>query len=130
MAVTLAGIEIPADIQWIDEFSGFGVGQTITPTLTGALVVEEVAQPAGRKITLRSNGAAWVTRDTVEQLAALAATPLDGTTLTLSWHGTDYDVVFDRSSGDGFSATEVIRLAASIQGATHPYDITINLITV
>jgi len=129
MAVKLEGIALPDDIQWVDEFSGFGVGQTITPTLTGALVVEEAAQPAGRKITLRSDRDVWVERSVVQQLAALAATPLDGATLTLSWHGTDYDVVFDRSQGDGFSASEVLRLAGSAQGADHPYEISINLIT-
>lgn len=128
MAITLEGITLPADLQWTDEFSGFGVGQTITPTLTGSLVVEETAQPEGRNITLTSDGASWVERSTVEALAALAATPLDGTTLTLNWHGTTYAVVFDRSRA-GFEATEVMRLAGDKQSATHPYLITLNLIT-
>jgi len=128
MAITLAGITLPADLRWTDEFAGHGVGQTITPTLTGALVVEETAQPVGRPITLESAGAAWVERSTVEALAALAATPLDGTTLTLDWHGTTYSVVIDRGRG-GLEATEVLRLAGDQQGATHPYLLTLNLIT-
>lgn len=127
---TLAGIQLPADLLWEDEFAGFGVGQTITPTLTGALVVEESAQPVGRPITLRSAGGAWVTRATVEALATLASTPLpDGATLALTWSdGRSFEVVFDRSSGAGFSAEEVYRVRADDQDAAHPYEITLNLI--
>ncbi|MEO1080057.1 MAG: hypothetical protein AAFY29_10925 [Pseudomonadota bacterium] len=129
--VTLEGIQLPDDIQWTDEFVGFGVGQQITPTIGGSLVVDENPQIGGRAITLSSNGAAWISRQTVEQLAALAATPLaSGTTLTLVWgDGRTFDVVFDRSSGNGFEAEEVMRTAAANQAATDFYLITINLIT-
>lgn len=128
MPVTLGGIALPDDIQWIDEFSGFGVGQTITPTLTGALVIEESAQTEGRKVTLSSNGA-WVSRTVVESLATLAAAPLNNATLTLVWaDARTFQVVFDRTSGDGFSAQEVKRLGAGKQPGTHPYNIEINLL--
>jgi hypothetical protein len=131
MPITLEGITLPPDLQWTDEFSGHGVGQVITPTLTGALLVEETTQTQGRPITLESNGAAWVTRSTVEALAALAATPLaEGSTLTLAWaDGRSFDVVFDRSRGPGFRAQEVQRLAAGIHENTHPYLIQITLLT-
>lgn len=129
MPVSIAGITLPEDLLWTDEFKGFGVGQSITPTITGALLVEEFDQPEGRPMTLSSAGAAWVTRSTVEALEALAATPLDGTYLTLVWgDGRQFEVVFDRSSGPGFSATEVKRLAAGAQTPAHKYLIDLNLI--
>jgi hypothetical protein len=131
MTISIDGIELPSDLQWVDEFSGHGVGQVITPTLTGALLVEEVAQTKGRPITLASNGAAWVQRSVVEQLQALAATPLpDDTTLPFVWDdGRTFDVVFDRSRGPGFSATEVVRRAGGIQTSAHWYTINITLLT-
>lgn len=129
--VSLDGIVLPDDLQWIDEFSGFGVGQLIQPTLTGALLVEETAQTKGRFITLESGNGSWVTRATASQLATLAATPLAAnTTLPLVWgDGRTFDVVFDRTRGPGFRAVEVRRLAAGAQTADHKYTITLNLIT-
>jgi hypothetical protein len=127
--VTLAGIVLPLDMVWVDEFSGHGVGQVITPTLTSALVVEESAQPSGRKFTLESDGA-WVDRSTVLALQALVETPLDGTTITLVWaDGRTFGVVFDRGSGAAVEAEEVYRLAAGDHTATHVYSLTLRLIT-
>lgn len=128
MAITLEGIALPSDIQWTDEYQSFGVTQTVTPTLTGALVVEESVQQAGRKITLASNGGAWVYQPTLDALLALAALPLDGTTLTLNWNGTLYSCVFDHGS-TAVEAEEVLRLADHAQTDQHPYFVTIRLIT-
>lgn len=130
MPITLAGVEIPDQIQWVDEFAGFGVGQQITATLTGALLIEENAQPDGRPITLESGAGAWATREQVEALDALAATPIaDGATLPLVWAtGETFDVVFDRSSGNGFSAEEIIRVAPAFHSVTHPYAIKLSLL--
>lgn len=130
MIPTLEGIQLPEDIQWEDEFSGFGVGQVITPTLTGALIVEEFGQTAGRPITLTGDGHSWVYRSTVEALSTLVATPLSNQTLTLVWaDGRSFDVVFDRSRNNGLKAQEVQRMAASIQTTEHYYTIEINLLT-
>lgn len=130
MAVILAGIELPDDIQWIDEFAGHGVGQVITPTLTGALLVEENEQTEGRAMTLDGGRGSWIDRDKAEALAILAATPLeDGATLLLEWaDGTLYDVVFDRSSGNGFQAEEVNRVARNFQGGNHEYFLKLTLL--
>ena len=73
--ITLAGIELPDDLDWEDEFGWEPVGQVITPTLSGAIIVEESVQSEGRPITLRSDGEAWVKRSTVLELQALAAVP-------------------------------------------------------
>lgn len=131
MPVVLEGITLPADIHWIDEFAGHGVGQTITPTLTGSLLVEENAQPDGRPMTLDSGGSAsWVERVDVEALAALAAAPIeDGETLSLEWaDGRTFEVVFDRSRGTGFEASEVLRLAANSHSYDHPYLVKLTLL--
>lgn len=129
--VSLEGIPLPSDMRWIDEFTGFGVGQIISPTLTGSLLVEETPQVAGRRITLRSDGA-WIEKSVVQSLESLAATPLaSGTTLTLIWDdGRLFDVVFDRTRGTGLQATEVKRLRAGAQQASHKYNIQLDLITV
>lgn len=130
MAVILEGIELPDDIQWIDEFSGHGVGQTVTPTLTGALVVEESEQTEGRPMTLDGGRGSWISRSKAEAIALLAATALeDGETLALEWaDGTNYEVVFDRSRDNGFQATEVQRVSRVFQGAEHQYFIKLNLL--
>jgi hypothetical protein len=130
MPVTLAGIALPNDIQWVDEFSGHGVGQVITPTLTGSLFIEETIQPEGRPMSLESGDGSWVERSVAEALATLAATPLDNSnTLTLVWAtGATYEVVFDRSRGNGFQADEVIRVSPEFHGNDHPYYIKITLL--
>ena len=39
--ILLAGIELPADLQWTDEFTGWRVGQAVKTSLTGARIVQE-----------------------------------------------------------------------------------------
>lgn len=130
MTVSLEGITLPEDIEWVDEFVGFGVGQSIAPTLTGSLVIEENTQVDGRSITLRTGDEAWVDRSVVEQIDALAATQLaDGQTLTLVWgDGRTFDVVFDRSNGRPIEALPVIRRAAAAQTPKHPHSLSIQLL--
>ena len=129
MAITLEGIVLPDDIQWTDELVSHSVGQVQTPTLTGALIIEESAQAAGRPITLASGNGAWVTRATALALTELAATPRpDGTPMTLIWgDGQTFDCVFDRASGEAVTATEVYRLAAKDQSPVHPFKVVIKL---
>ena len=52
MNVTLNGLHLPDDLIWRDEFDWAPVEQVVTPTLSGALLVEETAKPEGRPITL------------------------------------------------------------------------------
>ena len=76
MSASLAGIELPYDIQWNDEHTAWKVGQIIRATLTGALVVQESAMQAGRPITLRSfddGGMRYVAPITLATLDALRA---------------------------------------------------------
>ncbi len=85
----VTSIALPPDLRWTDEFAWSPVGQVSTVTLTGALIVEEAAQQAGRPITLSSvvNGSQYtavVDRSTVEALQALAAIPGALMVLTLA----------------------------------------------
>jgi alpha-D-ribose 1-methylphosphonate 5-triphosphate synthase subunit PhnH len=76
MTATLAGIALPDDIQWVDEFTAWRVGQLIRPTLTGALIVQESALQAGRPITLQGfddGSNRFVAPITLAQLQALQA---------------------------------------------------------
>ena len=43
-------IDLPADLQWSDEFTAWRVGQQARTSLTGALIVQESARQAGRPI--------------------------------------------------------------------------------
>lgn len=81
--IALAGIELPADLQWTDEFTGWQVGQQVRTTLTGALVVQESKRQAGRPITLQStrDGNAWVG---VVPLPVLRALQVSESTLQLA----------------------------------------------
>ena len=54
MTITLGGITLPEDLQWVDEFTAWKVGQVIRPSLTGALIVQEAAMQAGRPVTLQT----------------------------------------------------------------------------
>ncbi|EKT4100293.1 hypothetical protein [Stenotrophomonas maltophilia] len=60
--ILLAGIELPADLQWTDEFTAWRVGQQVRNSLNGAMIVQESARQAGRPITLQTtrDGTAYV----------------------------------------------------------------------
>lgn len=100
MPITLVAgtttIELPDDLIWIDEFGWSPVSQAIDLSLTGALIIQEGAQAAGRPMTL-AGGAdfGWASRSLVKQLSQLAATALRVMTLTLH-DGSGYNVMFRR----------------------------------
>lgn len=132
MTASLAGVALPDDIQWTDEYTAWKVGQIIRPTLTGALVVQEAALQAGRPITLQgfddggSRYVAPVTLATLNALVALEETagaasmtlvlPASGDTtrsFTVRWRRTDGPAIEARpikyqipaEAGDWFLAT-------------------------
>lgn len=77
---TLAGITIPDDLEWVDEFTWSPMAQQIEVATAGSLIIEESKQLAGRWISLRSwnegsNYAAVVDHSTVLALKALAEVP-------------------------------------------------------
>jgi len=114
-------IDLPPDLQWVDEFGWSAVEQIKEYSLTGALIVQQGVKVKGRPFTLKSNGASWVKRSVVEQIQAFYNTP--GNVFTLTIDGTSYSFLFERP--DGFIASEVGRLVRSAQGPDYPFTIEI-----
>jgi dipeptidyl aminopeptidase/acylaminoacyl peptidase len=89
MSAHLAGVTLPDDLEWVDEFDRSPVSQQVEVSLAGALIVEESAQLTGAPITLRSgqsgsNYWALADRATVIALQALADARLPGRVNRLS----------------------------------------------
>ena len=115
MTASLAGIALPFDIQWADEFTAWKVGQLIRPTLTGALVIQESALQAGRPITLRGfddGGMRYVAPITLATLNALRALEetAGGASMTLILPAAgdttrSFTVRFRRTDGPAIEAT-------------------------
>ena len=75
-------IELPDDLEWVDEFSWTPVAQSLEYGATGALFIQESTKQAGRLITLEgADDMGWITRDTAEALQALK--DVAGTEMTL-----------------------------------------------
>lgn len=114
--ITLAGITLPGDLYWSDEFTAWKVGQSIKTSLTGARIVQESALQAGRPITLESSqeGRNWVAVVTLDVLRALQgsesvprSTPL---VLTLPAHNSGartFNVAWRRSDGAALEAKPI-----------------------
>lgn len=123
--IKLNTIELPDDLEWPNEFTHEPVGQTVTPTLTGALIIEPQLKPEGRPITLQSNGGSWASRSLVQQLAELNRTTEP---MTLTIYGQAYTVMWDREEDTSFKAVPIMRFA---EPGEHPfYYITLRLLEV
>ncbi|MNF44870.1 hypothetical protein D3C84_259880 [compost metagenome] len=116
MNVTLNGLLLPDDLIWRDEFDWAPVEQVVTPTLTGALLVEETPKPEGRPITLVGH----CPRATVLSLKVLEAQVAQLLTLTLL-DGLQREVFWRRP---GVVATPLIEMADPEAG--EPYALTLN----
>lgn len=135
--LTLAGIELPADLYWSDEFTAWKVGQSQRTSLTGALVVSESAQQAGRPITLETtnSGSAYVAAvslDVLRQLQALESAPRDTPmTLVLPAHNSGtrtFQVLFNRAGGAAIEAEPLLFKSPYFDGDY--FSITLRLIQV
>ncbi len=135
--ITLAGISLPADLQWSDEFTGWRVGQDVKTSLTGAQIIQEAARQAGRPITLSSSrdGSAWVGVIDLAGVRALQElesipriVPMD---LVLPAHNAGdrtFQVGWRRTDGAAFEAS-ALRFAAPAYD-TDLFSITLRLMTV
>ncbi len=107
MAITLThtpasaepiSIELPDQLDWVDEYSWSPVAQNKTYSITGALLIQSATRQAGRPITLEGRiDTAWCPRSLVDQLYAWAATP--GIVLSLTLRGIARSVTFDHEKG-------------------------------
>jgi len=88
-------VQLPQDLEWTDEFTWSPVLQTVTTTLTGALVIQESVQKKGRPFTLQGkDDMGWIKRSKAVELMRMRDTP--ALTLKLQyveWNGTDYGTV-------------------------------------
>ena len=127
MAITLDAISLPDDLIWVDEYSWTSVVQSQKRSLSGALIIQENTQTAGRPITLTGDAdSAWITKATLDLIKAKNDTAdLD---MTLDYHGIQYTVRFDRSSGSPLDVSQIFQLANP--NSDHIYSITLKLITV
>ncbi len=92
--IPLTSIELPDDLEWIDEMSWTPVAQTSTFGVTGSLYVQVGTKLAGRYITLEGKtDMGWITRETVLELITLR--DLAGREMTL-WleDGRSFNVIF------------------------------------
>ncbi len=125
--ITLDAIELPGDLEWTDEHAWSPVRQNIEFSLTGAMIVEESSQQAGRPITLEGgSGSCWITKAQVE--AIQAKVDQAGLEMVLNYHGTAYDVMFLRDRGNPFDARLVRRIENP--GADDYYHFTLRLMEI
>ena len=77
-------VELPDDLEWIDEFTWTPVAQNTEYGATGALFIQESEKQAGRTITLQGEeDMCWIPRSTVLALQALYSQTDKEMTLTL-----------------------------------------------
>lgn len=110
MPLTIDAITLPEDLQWVDEYEWDGVGQSVSRSVTGALLVQEQSKLHGRTITLVGGpDGGWVTRAMVDSLKAKAdASPAMALTMP---DGRTFNVRFNRQDGPPIEAQQVMRFA-------------------
>lgn len=110
LAVGATIVTLHPDLYWADEFDWHPVQQNVERSLTGALVVDLAAIPNGRPISLRpvDNRSAWMTRETVEQLQAWAATP--GQEMELTLRGVTRTVMWRHQNPPALAAEPVVHM--------------------
>lgn len=117
-------IDLPAGLQWRDEYGWTPVEHSTDYSLAGNLVVQEATRQDGRPITLYGGTeGAWITKAVLDQLYAMASVPNQPLTLAL-WDRT-FSVMFRRPP---FEAQEIMRYANP--GPDQFYAVTINLMEI
>jgi len=114
MNISLNELTLPDDSVWRDELAWAAVVQTLTPTLTGALIVEEAPLPMGRPITLvgvATRGLILQLKDLEDQVnPVMTLTLLDGVGRTVIWRrpgvqATPIDEYADPDDADPYNLT-------------------------
>ena len=115
---TLAGIELPDDLAWTDEFRWTPYAESAEHALDGALIVEtSPAAQAGRPITLEGGrDRAWIGHDKLESLRTLlgeqsmALELWDGRQFTVGWRHADRPLEATEYIGSGWWHSLTLRL--------------------
>lgn len=123
-------IDLPAGLQWTDEFAWSPLGRLIGWSVSGALVIETETNPrqSGRPVTL-SGGTnyAWVQRN---DLLTLQAWREAGTTFSMTLADSRVMQAIFRDEDDAIQARPVRFPAPSIIPATEPYQLTLKFMEV
>ena len=123
---TLATVQIPRGLVWVDEHDWTPVESATEYSITGALLVDAGTRLAGRPITLQADtDAGWMPRSTLLQLQALAAVAGATYALTLA-DGRAFTTMF--APGQPITARPIAR--PELPASTHPYVATVRLIEV
>lgn len=101
-------VNLSEDLYWSDEFSWNPVEQSVSRTITGAMVVESSLMTGGRPITLGTidESSAWTPYSEVVKLKQLAQVP--GKVMQLIMKGVSRDVMFRHSDRDVIDARAVV----------------------
>ncbi|KON79418.1 hypothetical protein PA01_12840 [Azoarcus sp. PA01] len=104
-------LALDPDLQWSDEYTWAATEQSVSRSLTGALIIQTAQRLAGRPITLQNEDerSGWMTRADMAQLQAWADTP--GQRMTLTLRGTPHLVVFRHHDGGPFEARPLVHYA-------------------
>ena len=106
--IALDSIILPEDLWWEDETDWTPVDQEEGWSITGALMLDISTKLTGRPITLIGDeSTAWVPRQTILDLIALAADP--GREMTLTIHSLTFQVVFRHGDGKPVEADSLWR---------------------
>lgn len=105
-------VTLPVDLKWTDEHEWQPVEQTVSRTLTGALIVEAAARAGGRPITLAPDdeSSAWMSLADLTAIDAWAAIP--GKVLQLSMRGITWNVMFRHHDTSGITSKPLIHFNA------------------
>ena len=129
MTITLDAITLPEDLVWANEYNWSPVVQDAKKSVTGALIIQEAKQLAGRSIILSgAENAAWIDRTRLDALQVKSDTV--DLAMVLTHNGTVYNVMFDRSgnSDTGITVKEIYPVANPT--SDHIYQITLKLIQI
>jgi hypothetical protein len=101
----LEGLELPYQLQWVDEFKWSPLGVDKARALDGSLVYWNGPLVSGRPITLEAPpDACWIGIDTVRALHNMSSSPRE---YLLVWEGVNYNVIFDAKDGVAIDLVKV-----------------------
>jgi hypothetical protein len=99
-------VELPDDLNWSDEFAWSAAEQSITRSLTGAVIFQTAERMGGRPITLQPPASGgWMRRADLADLKSFADVP--NLQMTLLIRHTNYTVKFRHHEPPALSAQPV-----------------------
>lgn len=128
MSMSLDAISLPEDLIWADEYDWSNITQSVKKSLTGALIIQEASQTKGRTFTLTGDSnSGWIDKATLDLLKVKVDTV--NLQMTLNYHGTDYNVMFNRSGNSSPMIAKPIYELVDPQ-SDHNYTLQLNFIEV